>query len=87
MIRPVAEQLSLPYLPGATGEAADLPGALSLATDAELKPQPQPSQRQEEMDLHPSPPRKPQGPIPLRQSNHTRRTMRRHRVTWGYPHV
>src|SRR6185295_12037951 len=54
------------YLRGATGEARNFPGALPLKADTELKAEPYPSEGQEEMDFHPSLPRRPRGPIPPR---------------------
>jgi hypothetical protein len=44
------------YLPGAAGRADYSPGALSLQADAELNGDPQPSEGQEKLDLHPSSP-------------------------------
>jgi hypothetical protein len=44
------------YLPRAAGEARDLPGALSLQANADLKVEPHPSEGQEKLDLHPTSP-------------------------------
>src|SRR6476646_3244060 len=54
------------YLRGAAGEVVPFPGALFLQADTELKAEPYPSEGQEEMDFHPSLPRRPRGPIPPR---------------------
>jgi len=53
------------YLPGAAGEAANLPGALSLQAKTDPEPEPSPSEEQEETDFHPSlPSGKPRGTHP-----------------------
>jgi hypothetical protein len=62
------------YLPGAAGEAADFPGALFLQAEADLETEPPQSERQEEMDFHPSPPSgTPRGQLPRHQDNSANR--------------
>ena len=42
------------YLPGAAGEVASIPGALSLQADTDLNPEPYPPEGQGESGFHPS---------------------------------
>jgi hypothetical protein len=60
-----------PIFQGQPGKLLHSPGALSLQADAELKPQPQPSEGQEKMDSHPLLLGTPQGLIPLRHAQHS----------------